>query len=125
MKKILVLVCLFSSMALYAETLKTDNPNRYFKNFVCHSDGKFTANIVNKTNKGWMETYITVIDSDGDPIDTLRWDIPVNSNSGKKVIYEEGGFTSSSPQRLTFSCSRLFNNKTKSLYRHEITTKDW
>ena len=125
MKKILVLVCLFSSMALYAETLKTDNPNRYFKNFVCHSDGKFTANIVNKTNKGWMETYITVIDSDGDPIDTLRWDIPVNSNSGIKVIYEEGGFVSVSHRRITFSCSRLFNNKTKSLYRHEITTKDW
>ena len=34
MKKILILLCLICSMSASAETLKTDNPNRYLKNYV-------------------------------------------------------------------------------------------
>ena len=121
MKKILVLVCLFSSMALYAETLKTDNPNRYFKNFICHANGNYTSNLVNKTNKFWHDAVIDVIDSDGDPIDFLVWATIVSANSGKKVVNEIG--FSSSGDGTRHSCLRLFNNKTKSLYKLKITTR--
>ena len=84
MKKILVLLCLICSMSASAETLKTDNPNRYLKNYVCGADGKATFSAVNKTNKQWVGIKFHIYDSDDDPVDNFYWILKIAPNSGKK-----------------------------------------
>ena len=84
MKKILVLLGLIGSMSVSAETIKTDNPNRYLKNYVCGADGYAKFNVVNKTNKKWSAIKFDIYDSDGDPVDNFKWYLYVNANSGKK-----------------------------------------
>ena len=103
MKKILVLLCLICSMSASAETLKTDNPNLYLKNYVCGSDGYATFNAVNKTNKRWTAIKFHIYDSDGDPVDNFRWTLYVSANSGKKM---KGG-------RFDNSCKKLKGVKYK------------
>ena len=100
MKKILVLLCLIGSMSVSAETLKTDNPNRYLKNFTCDSKGYASFNAVNKTDSYWGGIIFNIYDSDNDPIDNFRWSINVKGNSGQKLY--EGP-----------SCKQLIGNKYK------------
>ena len=77
-------------MSVSSETLKTDNPNRYLKNYECESaSGLAYFNAVNKTEEYWNYIRFTIYDSDGDPIDSFHWVISINSNSGKRMT--EGG----------------------------------
>ena len=98
MKKILVLLCLFGSVSVSAETLKTDRVSRYLKNYVCSADGYAKFNAVNKADKKWYVIKFTIYDSDGDPVDNFEWDIYVNANSGKKQ--KRGGFAENSCKKL-------------------------
>ena len=104
MKKLLLLIlpllvsCLTFSMSLSAETLKTDNPNRYLKNYVCLSDGWAEFNAINKTDNKWKGIRFTIYDSDGDPVDNFRWMLYVAANSGKKMT--EGNSKSISCKKL-------------------------
>ena len=85
MKKILVLLCLICSMSVSAETLKTDNPNRYLKNYTCGSAGYASFNAVNKTDSYWKGIRFIIYDSDGDPIDNFSWIVGVPGNSGERL----------------------------------------
>ena len=100
MKKILVLLCLICSMSVSADTLKTDNPNRYLKNFTCDSKGYASFNAVNKTDSYWGGIIFNIYDSDNDPIDNFRWSINVKGNSGQKLYKGP-------------SCNQLVGNKYK------------
>jgi len=101
MKKILVLLCLICSMSVSAETLKTDNPNRYLKNYTCGSDGYASFNAVNKTDSYWGGIQFIIYDSDNDPINNFRWMLGVAGNSGERFNY--GGRY----------CKQLIGNKYK------------
>ena len=101
MKKILVLLCLICSMSVSADTLKTDNPNRYLKNFTCDSKEYASFNAVNKTDSYWGGIIFNIYDSDNDPIDNFRWVIGVAGNSGK------------STREWLPSCKQLIGNKYK------------
>jgi len=101
MKKILVLLCLIGSMSVSAETLKTDNPNRYLKNYTCGSAGYASFNAVNKTDSYWKGIRFIIYDSDNDPINNFNWSIHVRGNSGER-------FTNSGP-----NCKELIGNKYK------------
>ena len=100
MKKILVLLCLICSMSVSAETFKTDNPNRYLKNYTCGSNGYASFNAVNKTDSYWQGIRFVIYDSDNDPIENFSWSINVKSNSGQKLY--KGPF-----------CKKLIGNKYK------------
>ena len=99
MKKILVLLCLIGSMSVSAETLKTDNPNRYLKNYTCGSNGWASFNAVNKTDRYWKYIHFTIYDSDNDPIENFEWSVSVVGNSGQRR--EERGH----------KCKKLIGNK--------------
>ena len=101
MKKILVLLCLIGSMSVSAETIKTDNPNRYLKNYSCNSYGQASFNAVNKTDSYWKGIRFIIYDSDNDPIDNFRWFINVPSNSGKTL------------KNRGRNCKQLIGNKYK------------
>jgi len=88
-------------MSVSAETFKTDNPNRYLKNYTCGSDGRASFNAVNKTDSTWNGIYFTIYDSDNDPIDNFYWSIRVSGNSGER-FNNEGR-----------SCKQLIGNKYK------------
>ena len=103
MKKILILLGLIGSMSVSAEILKTDNPNRYLKNYVCGDDGSASFNAVNKTKSTWSSIMFTLFDSDGDPIDNMSWTINVGANSGKAMRVVRG--------KLSDSCKALIFNK--------------
>ena len=104
MKKILILLCLICSMSASAEILKTDNPNRYLKNYVCGDYGVASFNAVNKSKDFWNSIMFTLFDSDGDPIDNMSWTINVGANSGKAM--NAGGV-------LQGRCNALIFNKFK------------
>ena len=84
MEKILVLLCLIGSMSVSAETIKTDNPNRYLKNYTCGSNGWASFNAVNKTDRYWKYIHFTIYDSDNDPINNFYWKLRVSGNSGER-----------------------------------------
>jgi len=89
MKKLLLLIlpllvsCLTFSMSLSAETLKTNDPKKYLKNYICKNN-KATYNAVNKSSEYWLRLYFKIYDADGDPVDNFSWSIGVSANSGKK-----------------------------------------
>ena len=91
MKKILVLLCLICSMSVSAETLKTDNPNLYLKNYTCDSKGDTSFNAVNKSKGIWKAIKFFIYDSDGDPIDNFVWVINLPANSGKRMERDTRG----------------------------------
>ncbi|MDC0114688.1 hypothetical protein OAH83_00245 [Methylophilaceae bacterium] len=103
MKKILVMFCLICSMSVSAETLNTDNPNRYLKNYTCNESGYAHYNAVNKTDTRWSQINFYIYDSDGDPIDNFQWNLSVGPNSGEKMV--SGG--------LGESCKKLIGVKYK------------
>ena len=101
MKKILVLLCLICSMSVSADTLKTDNPNRYLKNFTCDSKGYASFNAVNKTDSYWGGIIFNIYDSDNDPINNFYWSLHVRGNSGVRFSNIGG------------NCKELIGNKYK------------
>ncbi|MBT6325951.1 MAG: hypothetical protein HOJ35_08275 [Bdellovibrionales bacterium] len=89
MKKILVLVCLISSMTVSAETIRTDNPNRYLKNYICNkANGWASFNAVNKTNTIWRAIKFIIYDSDDDPVDAVVWELYVNPQEGREIFID-------------------------------------
>jgi len=83
--KVLFVVCLVYSMSLSAETLKTDNSNRYLKNYNCNNNGNASFNAVNKSSKYWTKILFKIYDADGDPVDNFEWYIRVGPNNGEKL----------------------------------------
>ena len=111
MKKLLLLIlpllvsCLTFSMSLSAETLKTNDPNKYLKNYVCKNNTA-TYNAVNKSGRYWRYIEFVIYDADGDPIDNFSKSMGlIKPMSGKKDSF--------------YGCNRLQN------VRYTATVKDW
>ena len=75
-------MCLLPNL-IFAQTINTDNPNVYLKNFTCDGDYA-TFNVVNKSSKSLKGIRFDFFDQDGDPIDNLNWDLIVASGVGEK-----------------------------------------
>ena len=85
MKKILLIFCLIFTMPASSETLKTNHPSFYLKNYICAKNGEATFNAVNKSSYKWMTIHFDIYDSDGDPIDSFKWLISLEAQSGEKM----------------------------------------
>ena len=82
MKKLLLIIFLIPNLII-AETISTDDSNKYLKNFECNNN-LATFNAVNKTNDFWHAIEFTFYDIDNDPVDNERWGLNVNPRSGDK-----------------------------------------
>ena len=89
MKKLLLLIlpllvsCLTFSMSLSAETLKTNDPKVYLKNYICKNNTA-TYNAVNKSDQYLRSLDFVIYDADGDPIDNFSTSMSIKPMSGKK-----------------------------------------
>jgi len=87
MKKLLLILFLFSSAAFAEDRYETNEPDIYIKNFEC-SSGIASFNLVNKSNKFVTHVYLNIFDDTGDPIDKLenQFAAGVPAQSGKSML---------------------------------------
>lgn len=68
MKKLLLLLLLFSASISAEDRYETNVPDVYIKNAECNKNS-FTFNLVNKSDKAVRLISLHIFDKDGDPID--------------------------------------------------------